>query len=146
MEINEALELIKLMAKRLRDLKNRARRERKCGCAKYINASYEMAVAELTSAYSDLKALHKCYGSVAADLLVRRYERIPVSEFEFNAVKHLIKVSPERLEALKSALVHKETYLSIANRYGWTKQAVGFTIKLFYEKLKEHVDSWTPER
>ena len=57
---------------------------------------------------------------------------------EFDSIRPLLNISDERIEAARSALVDNETYQTVANRYGWTRQAVGDSVDVVWRTLLKY--------
>jgi hypothetical protein len=54
---------------------------------------------------------------------MREKRRMTAAEFE--AVRPLLKISTDRIDAARSALVDGDTLQAVAEVYGWSRQAVG---------------------
>jgi hypothetical protein len=57
---------------------------------------------------------------------------------EFDSIRPLLNISDDRIEAARSALVDNETYQAVANRYGWTRQAVGDSVDVVWRTLLKY--------
>ena len=57
---------------------------------------------------------------------------------EFEAVRPLLNISEERIEAARLALVDGLTFQSIGRRYGWSKQAVGDTVNVVWKRMNDY--------
>jgi len=57
---------------------------------------------------------------------------------EFDAVSHLLKISEERIKAARAFLVNGETYQVIADRHGCTRQAVGGSVNAVWEVFENY--------
>ena len=57
---------------------------------------------------------------------------------EFDSIRPLLNISDDRIQAARSALVDNETYQAVANRYGWTRQAVGDSVDVVWRTLLKY--------
>jgi hypothetical protein len=57
---------------------------------------------------------------------------------EFDSIRPLLNISDDRIQAARSALVDNETYQTVANRYGWTRQAVGDSVDVVWRTLLKY--------
>lgn len=57
---------------------------------------------------------------------------------EFEAVRPLLKISPNRIEAARSALVDGLTLKAVGEHYGWSKQAVGDAVSVVWRTLENY--------
>jgi imidazole glycerol phosphate synthase subunit HisF len=57
---------------------------------------------------------------------------------EFDSIRPLLNISDDRIQAARSALVDNETYQAVANRYGWTRQAVGDSVDAVWRTLLKY--------
>jgi hypothetical protein len=51
---------------------------------------------------------------------------------EFDSVRPLLNISDDRIKAACSVLVDGETYQSVAERFGWSRQAVGDSVNVVW--------------
>ena len=58
-----------------------------------------------------------------------------MSAAEFETVKPMLKISDERVEAARAALVEGQTLQSIGDKYGWSRQAVADTVNVVLRTL-----------
>jgi len=70
---------------------------------------------------------------------MRTKRRMTASEFA--AVRPLLKLSENRIEAARAALVDGETGQQIADRYGWTRQAVSDAVRSVWARAEEYRQS-----
>jgi predicted DNA-binding protein (UPF0251 family) len=136
-----AVEFFRILTLRIRGLKNDIRRHKKQGAAREVVAGYEKALSELLEAYrlSDIAMNHHIFAPL--NILERKgFKEKRVSLSDFNAVKHLVHATPERIEALKMVLVDGKTYQAAADKFGWSRQAVHQTITLFYDAMERRAD------
>lgn len=61
-----------------------------------------------------------------------------MTEVEFEAVRPLLKISDDRIEAAYAALVNGETLQTIGNRFGWSRQAVGDAVSVVWRTLTNY--------
>jgi len=66
---------------------------------------------------------------------------------EFEAIRPFLenRISPERCEAARSALVDGVALTAVAEVYGWTRQAVNAVIKTAMEVLEQYHESQQAE-
>lgn len=58
---------------------------------------------------------------------------------EFQAVRHLLNISDERIEAARLALVVGQTNAGIAKQFGWSsRQAVGECVDVVWQALQRY--------
>lgn len=57
---------------------------------------------------------------------------------EFEAVRPLLNISDERIEAARLALVDGLTLQSIGQRYGWSKQAVADAVNVVWKRMNDY--------
>ncbi len=132
-----AVEFIKIIRLRMRETKNEMRGHRKAGRRQELNAC-EKALSELWHVYrlAEIEINHHIYA--AKNILeARAYGKNNISKHSFDAVKHLIHASPERIEALRLVLVEGKTYQAAAEQFGWSRQAIHKTLALFYEAMRK---------
>lgn len=140
LDVPLAHEFFKILAHRNRALKNEARKYRFLNDVEAL-AKVERAISELLKVSYQAEFSVSQYILTPQELIERRNSKDKsMSLIEFEAVKHFIPASSERIEALKSVLVDRCSYSTVAARYGWTRQAVGKTVKLFYTALEERAD------
>lgn len=60
---------------------------------------------------------------------------------EFEEVRPLLKISADRCEAARAALVDGKTLASIASVYGWTRQAVNDAVGIVWATLGRYHES-----
>jgi predicted DNA-binding protein YlxM (UPF0122 family) len=60
---------------------------------------------------------------------------------EFEAVRPLLKISEDRTNAARMALVEGKTLQSIGEKYGWTRQAVGDSVNAVWRVLERYHES-----
>jgi hypothetical protein len=60
---------------------------------------------------------------------------------EFEAVRPLLNISADRCEAAKAALVDGKTLASIAEVYGWSRQAVNDAVGIVWNTLERYHES-----
>ena len=58
-----------------------------------------------------------------------------VTAAEFDAVKPLLHISPDRIDAARAALVDGLTHQQIASPHGWTRQAVNDAVTVVWKVL-----------
>ena len=68
-------------------------------------------------------------------------EKKRMSAAEFEAVRPLLKISTDRIDAARAALVEGETLAAIGERYGWTRQAVGDAVATVWRTLQSYHES-----
>jgi predicted DNA-binding protein (UPF0251 family) len=135
-----AYEFFKVLANRMRALKNEARRHRKSGNKKAL-ACTEKAIEELLTLYWLADRVVTSHIYTPLTLLMRKSRKEKgVTLKEFNAVKPLLKASTERIEALELVLVNRMSQPKAAKQYGWCKQAMSRTMDLFYETLMKRAN------
>lgn len=69
---------------------------------------------------------------------MRAKRRITAAEFQM--IRPLLKLSDERIEAARAALVDGETLQTVGDRYGWTRQAAGDAVSAVWRTLESHRD------
>jgi hypothetical protein len=57
---------------------------------------------------------------------------------EFEAVRPFLKISDERIEAARLAMVEGETLSSVGSRYGWSRQAAGDAVRVVWQALESY--------
>jgi len=57
---------------------------------------------------------------------------------EFEAVRPLLGISSERIEAARLALVEGRTLQAVGDQFGWTRQAVGSTINVVWKMWENY--------
>lgn len=60
---------------------------------------------------------------------------------EFEALRPLLKISDDRVEAARLALVDGQTLQGVANLYGWSRQAVGDAVKVVWKTFEKYHES-----
>lgn len=55
---------------------------------------------------------------------------------EFDAVRPLLRISEDRVEAARAALVDGQAHQSIATPHGWTRQAVNDAVTVVWKTLQ----------
>lgn len=64
---------------------------------------------------------------------------------EFEAVRHLLAISEDRVEAARAALVEGRTLKSIGDQYGWTRQAVNGAVGIVWETFERYREARSAE-
>lgn len=64
-----------------------------------------------------------------------------MSSAEFTAVRPFLKISDERIEAARRALVDGETLQAIGTYFGWSRQAVGDAVDVVWRALAVYRES-----
>lgn len=64
-----------------------------------------------------------------------------MSSAEFKAVRPFLKISDERIEAARRALVDGETLQAVGTYYGWSRQAVGDAVNVVWRALAIYRES-----
>lgn len=70
---------------------------------------------------------------------MRLKRRMAASEFE--AVRPLLNISDERIEAARLALVEGRTLQAVGDQFGWSRQAVGDAVSAVWKKLEDYRES-----
>lgn len=70
---------------------------------------------------------------------MREKRRMTATEFE--AVRPLLKISAERTEAAREALVGGDTLQAVGERYGWSRQAVGDAVNAVWRVQENYLES-----
>ena len=60
---------------------------------------------------------------------------------EFEAVRPLLNISHDRIEAARLALVEGRTLQAIGDQFGWSRQAVGDAVSVVWKKLEDYHES-----
>lgn len=60
---------------------------------------------------------------------------------EFKAVRPFLKISDERIEAARRALVDGETLQAVGTYYGWSRQAVGDSVAAVWRAFADYRES-----
>lgn len=60
---------------------------------------------------------------------------------EFEAVRPLLKISADRVDAARAALVDGQTLQVIGDRYGWARQSVGDAVNSVWRTLQSYHES-----
>jgi hypothetical protein len=60
---------------------------------------------------------------------------------EFEALRPLLKISDDRVQAARLALVDGQTLQGVANLYGWSRQAVGDAVKVVWKTFERYHES-----
>lgn len=61
-----------------------------------------------------------------------------ITAAEFQSIRPLLKLSDERIEAARAALVDGETLQAVGDRYGWTRQAAGDAVSAVWRTLESY--------
>ena len=61
-----------------------------------------------------------------------------LSGSEFDAVRPLLGISDERIEAARSAMVDGDGLQTIGDRYGWSKQSVGDAVAVVWKAFERY--------
>lgn len=64
-----------------------------------------------------------------------------MSAAEFNAVRPFLKISEDRIEAARRALVDGETLQAVGKHYGWSRQAVGDAVGVVWRAFADYRES-----
>lgn len=64
-----------------------------------------------------------------------------MSSAEFKAVRPFLKISDERIEAARRALVDGETLQAVGTYYGWSRQAVNDAVNVVWRALAIYRES-----
>lgn len=64
-----------------------------------------------------------------------------MSSAEFTAVRPFLKISDERIEAARRALVDGETLQAVGTYYGWSRQAVGDAVAVVWRAFADYRES-----
>ncbi len=62
-----------------------------------------------------------------------------LSALEFEALRPLLRISDQRIEAARLAMVEGHTLQSVADRYGWTRQAVGDAVRIVWQQHERYL-------
>ena len=62
-----------------------------------------------------------------------------LSAKEFDALRPLLRISERRIEAARLAMVEGHTLQSVADRYGWTRQAVGDAVRIVWRQHERYI-------
>lgn len=60
---------------------------------------------------------------------------------EFAAVRPLLNISADRIEAARLALVEGRTLQAVGDQYGWSRQAAGDAVSVVWKKLEDYRES-----
>lgn len=60
---------------------------------------------------------------------------------EFDAVRPLLNISDDRIEAARLALVEGRTLQIVGDQFGWSRQAVGDAVSVVWKKLEDYRES-----
>lgn len=60
---------------------------------------------------------------------------------EFEAVRPLLKISDDRVNAARLALVEGQTLQGVASIYGWSRQAVGDAVNVVWKTFERYNES-----
>ena len=60
---------------------------------------------------------------------------------EFAAIVPLLRISENRIEAARLVLVEGVTWQAIAEKYGWSRQAVGGTVNAVWRMVEKYRES-----
>lgn len=74
---------------------------------------------------------------------MRVKKRMTVAEFE--AVRPLLKISEDRVKAARAALVDGQTFKSVADMFGWSRQAVNNAVMVVWRTLENYRQSQRAE-
>lgn len=61
-----------------------------------------------------------------------------MTAIEFEAIRPFLHISRERIDAARAATVDGVSYQSIAEPYGWTRQAVNDAVGVVWRKFEEY--------
>lgn len=64
-----------------------------------------------------------------------------MSAAEFNAVRPFLKISEDRIEAARRALVDGETLQAVGSHYKWSRQAVGDAVGVVWRAFADYQES-----
>jgi len=64
-----------------------------------------------------------------------------MSAAEFNAVRPFLKISEDRIEAARRALVDGDTLQTVGKHYGWSRQAVGDAVGVVWRAFGDYKES-----
>jgi len=70
---------------------------------------------------------------------MRLKRRMTATEFE--AVRPLLNISDDRIEAARLALVEGRTLQAVGDQFGWSRQAVGDAVSVVWKKLEDYRES-----
>ncbi|AAF85625.1 transcriptional regulator (plasmid) [Xylella fastidiosa 9a5c] len=70
---------------------------------------------------------------------VRAKRRMTPAEFE--AVRPFLNISDDRIKAARAALVEGQTFQSIGDRFGWSKQSVDQAVRVVWKTLEKYRQS-----
>ena len=70
---------------------------------------------------------------------MRAKRRMTAAEFE--AVRPLLKISDDRIQAARLALVDGQTLQAVGDRFGWSRQAVGDAVSTVWRTLESYHES-----
>jgi hypothetical protein len=65
-------------------------------------------------------------------------EKKRLTAAEFAAVKPLLKISDDRIEAARQALVEGRTLQAIGDQFGWSRQAVGDAVAVVWRMSENY--------
>ena len=81
--------------------------------------------------------------------LVSRKSRMrtkkPLTEAEFNAVRHLLNISEDRIEAARQVLVEGRTFQSVGDQFGWTWQSVFDAVDVVWKTYERYLKALRAE-
>jgi hypothetical protein len=60
---------------------------------------------------------------------------------DFEAVRPLLKISDDRVDAARAVLVDDSTYQTVADQFGWSRQAVGDAVNIVWRTLQRYHES-----
>lgn len=64
-----------------------------------------------------------------------------MSAAEFEAVRPLLNISKDRIEAARSALVEDQTFQAISDQFGWSRQAVNNAVRVVWQTVEKYRES-----
>lgn len=67
-------------------------------------------------------------------------EKRSMTPADFEAVRPLLRISEDRVNAARMALVDGQTLAGVATHFGWTRQAVGDAARVVWETLQKLQD------
>ena len=56
-----------------------------------------------------------------------------IGNFEFEQIRHLLKISADRIDAAEAVLVYGKKQVEVARYFGWTPQAISKTISKVWD-------------
>lgn len=70
---------------------------------------------------------------------MRAKRRVTAAEFE--ALRPLLNISADRIEAARLALVDGKTLQAVGDHFGWSRQAVGDAVSVVWKTLESYHES-----